>query len=172
MLRRIIATAIWCVLLLLPFGPEAHTQVRTIFLVRHADKVSDAYDAPLSDQGLKRAKCLADTLADASIDQIFTSDLQRTQQTAAPLVLKRGLKPVVIPMNAPDSLVEAIRASKAAHVLVVWHGGTLPKVLHALGGPQVAAIDEAEYDRFYILTLAADAHHPAPRFTALRYCDR
>ena len=172
MLKRIAASGICWVFLILLFAPEAHTQVRTIFLIRHADKVSDAYDAPLSDEGLARAKCLADTLADAHIDQIFTSDLQRTQQTAAPLLARLGLKPVVIPNTAPDNLVEAIRTTKAANLLVVWHGGTLPKVLQALGGPQVSTIAEPEYDRFYILTLATDAHYPAPRFTTLRYCDR
>jgi broad specificity phosphatase PhoE len=170
-LKRIAASGICCVFLVLLFAPEAHSQVRTIFLIRHADKVSDAYDAPLSDRGLQRAKCLADTLADAHIDQIFISDLQRTQQTAAPLVSRLGLKPVVIPNTAPDNLVEAIRTSKSANVLVVWHGGTLPKVLQALGGPQVSTIAEPEYDRFYILTLAGEVRHPAPRFTALRYCD-
>ena len=172
MLNRIAVTGLCCVFLVLLSAPEAHAQVRTIFLIRHADKVSDAYDSPLSDQGLQRAKCLADTLVDAHIDQIFTSDLQRTQQTAAPLVSSLGLKPVVIPNTSPDKLVETIRTSKAANVLVVWHGGTLPKVLQALGGPQVSTIAEPEYDRFYILTLAGDVHHPAPRFTALRYCNR
>ena len=59
-------------------------ETRTIYLVRHADKVSEETDSPLSDAGRTRAKCLAKTLEDAQIQQIFTSDLQRTQQTAAP----------------------------------------------------------------------------------------
>src|ERR1700730_2492531 len=71
-------------------------EVRTIFLVRHAEKVSEAYDSLLSEQGHRRAECLADSLADAHIEQIFTSDLQRTQQTAAPLAMRLQLKPVII----------------------------------------------------------------------------
>lgn len=161
-----------CFLLQLTIAQGAHAQnVRTIFFVRHADKVSDDTDAPLSDAGHRRAECLANTLADAHIDQIFVSDLQRTQQTAAPLAEKQQVKPIAIPLSTPDRLVEAIRASKAGHVLVVWHDMTLPKIMQALGAPAITPIGHTEYDRFFILTLTDDQSNPQPRFAALRYCD-
>jgi phosphohistidine phosphatase SixA len=154
------------------YAQGAHAQnVRTIFFVRHSDKVSDDTDAPLSDAGHRRAECLANTLADAHIDQIFVSDLQRTQQTAAPLAEKFHLKPTAIPLSTPDRLVEAIRSSKSAHVLVVWHDMTLPKIMEALGAPAITPIGHTEYDRFFILTLTDDKTNPQPRFTALRYCN-
>src|SRR5216683_1317509 len=153
-------------------APAAHAQkMRTIFLVRHADKVSDETDAPLSEAGHRRAGCLANTLADAQIQQILTSDLQRTQQTAAPLAEKLHLKPVAIPLTRPDELIEAIRSGKAANVLVVWHDAKLPGILRALGAPVIPPIAHTEYDRFFILTLAGDKTHSQPRFTTLRYCD-
>jgi phosphohistidine phosphatase SixA len=156
----------------LMFALGAHAQnVRTIFLVRHADKVSDATDAPLSEQGRRRAACLANTLADARIQQIFTSDLQRTKQTAAPLAEKLRLKPVAIPFSRPDELIEAIRSGKAASVLVVWHDAILPNIMRALGAPAITPIAHTEYDRFFILTLASGTTHSPPGFTALRYCD-
>ena len=38
----------------------AHAQnVPTIYLIRHADMASDETHAPLSEQGLRRAECLA-----------------------------------------------------------------------------------------------------------------
>ena len=162
-----------CFFLVLLFVTQAHGQgVRTIFLVRHADKIDDALDALLSEAGHRRADCLAKMLADANIQQIYTSDLQRTQQTAAPLAQQRHLKPLAIPLSKPDDLIEAIRSEKAANVLVVWHGGTLPRVLHALGAPEVPPITELEYDRFFILTLGQNKEHSALGFTVLRYCDR
>jgi broad specificity phosphatase PhoE len=170
-MKRFLAVGIWLVSSVCLLASCAHSQVRTIFLVRHADKVSDAYDSPLSDRGLERAKCLANTLADAHIEQILVSDLQRTQQTAAPIAARLGLKPMVVPITALEDLVQAIQSGKAATVLVVWHGGTLPKLLHALGAPDIAPISEPEYDRFFVLTLSGDSGHPDTRFTALRYCD-
>jgi len=100
--------------------PGAHAQnVRTIFFVRHADKVSDETDALLSDAGHRRAACLAKTLSDSNIQQIYTSDLQRTQQTAAPLAGQLRLKPVAIPLSKVDDLIAAVRSDKAANILVV-----------------------------------------------------
>jgi phosphohistidine phosphatase SixA len=170
--NKIARIAASCIFAAFIFASGAHAQnVRTIFFVRHADKVSDDTDAPLSDAGRRRAECLANTLADAHIEQIFTSDLQRTQQTAAPLAEKLHVKPTAIPLSTPDQLVDAIRASKAAHVLVVWHDMTLPKIMQALGAPAITPIGHTEYDRFFILTLTDDKANPQPRFTALRYCD-
>jgi broad specificity phosphatase PhoE len=170
--RAFARIAAFCLFVALMLAPGAHAQnVRTIYLVRHADKVSDETDALLSDAGHRRAECLANTLADAHIMQIFTSDLQRTQQTAAPLAERLHLRPVVIPLSRPDKLIEAIRSGKAANVLVVWHDATLPKILRALGAPEVTPIAHTEYDRFFILTLDADEKHPQVRLTALRYCD-
>jgi phosphohistidine phosphatase SixA len=170
--RRFTGMTFFCLFVLLTFAPGAHAQnMRTIFLVRHADKVSDETDSPLSEQGRRRAECLANTLADAQIQQIFTSELQRTQQTAAPLAEKLHLKPVAIPLSRPDKLVEAIRSDKAANVLVVWHDATLPEVLRALGAPAISPIAHTEYDRFFILTLSGEKTKSQPRFTALRYCD-
>jgi broad specificity phosphatase PhoE len=161
-----------CFSVILIFVAEAYAQnMRTIFLLLHADKFSDYNDAPLSEAGRRRADCLANTLADAQIQQIFTSDLQRTQQTAAPLAEKLHLKPVAIPLSMPEKLIDAIRSSKETNVLVVWHDATLPMILRALGAPEISPIAHTEYDRFFILTLAGDAAHPQPRFTALRYCD-
>jgi phosphohistidine phosphatase SixA len=146
-------------------------QMRTIYLVRHADKVSEDTDAPLSDAGRVRAKCLARTLENARIQQIFTSDLQRTQQTAVPLAEKLRLKLVAIPIGKPDDLVDAIRSSPAASVLVIWHDATLPKILRALGAPQIIPIAHTEYDRLFVLTLVGDGTKGPAGFAELKYCD-
>lgn len=161
-----------CALAFLAIAPrEMAQQARTIYLVRHADKVSEDSDSPLSEAGLGRAKCLAKTLQDAHIQQIFTSELQRTRQTAAPLAERLHLQPVAIPIGKPEDLIDAIRSSKAASVLVVWHDATLPKILSALGAPETISIAHTEYDRFFVLTLAGDGKNSKAGFAALRYCD-
>ena len=161
-----------CLVAALMFVPGAHAQgVRTIFFVRHADKVSDETDAVLSGAGLRRAACLAKTLAHARIQQIYTSELQRTQQTAAPLAEQLRLKPVAIPLAKVDDLIAALRADKAANILVVWHDATLPKILSALGAPEITPIGHTEYDRFFILTLDSGNNNSHPRLVELLYCD-
>jgi phosphohistidine phosphatase SixA len=150
---------------------QAQQRMRTVYLVRHADKISEDADAPLSDAGRVRAKCLAKTLENAQIQQIFTSDLQRTQQTARPLAEKLQLKPVAIPIGKPDELVDAIRSSKAASVLVIWHDATLPKIMRSLGAPEITPIAHTEYDRLFVVTLVGDAANSPVGFAELKYCD-
>jgi probable phosphoglycerate mutase len=48
-------------------------------------------DTPLNDTGQAQSERLAARLADEPIDLLVTSDLQRTRQTAAPLIRQRGL---------------------------------------------------------------------------------
>ena len=161
-----------CALALVTLVPRSQAQeARTIYLVRHADKVSEDTDSPLSEAGLTRAKCLAKTLEDAQIQQIFTSDLQRTQQTAAPLAEKLAPEAGGRPDRQAGRPDQAIRSSKARSVLVVWHDATLPGILRALGAPEIVPIAHTEYDRFFILTLAGDGKNSKAGFAALRYCD-
>ena len=60
---------------------------RAVFVVRHAEKASDANEAsvPLSPAGAARANRLAELLKDAGITAIYSTDTVRTQKTAEPL---------------------------------------------------------------------------------------
>src|SRR5512133_3305770 len=57
-----------------------------IFVVRHAEKQSEADQALLSDVGRMRGQCLAQTLRDAGIKTVLVTSYERTKQTAEPLV--------------------------------------------------------------------------------------
>jgi 2,3-bisphosphoglycerate-dependent phosphoglycerate mutase len=70
-----------------------------VFLLRHGQtawnaeqRIQGQLDVPLNAVGQWQAQRLADTLADEDISVIYSSDLQRTRQTAAPLALARGLE--------------------------------------------------------------------------------
>ena len=174
---RLIPLAVFALLVVASARPADAQRVRTIFLVRHAEKASDAADAPLSAQGRQRAECLAGMLRDAHIDKIYTSDLQRTQQTAAPLAQILHLQPVIIPFAKPAGVDAAILAGQAANVLVVWHSRALPGIVRGLGIPEadVAPMPETEYDRLTIVTLDGGSDGNAKvahaRITILRFCD-
>src|SRR5438045_7579771 len=74
------------VLLLSGLFVTATAAQSTIFFVRHAEKAGGGGDNPdLSEAGRARAESLATVLKDADISAIYTTELKRTQQTAAPL---------------------------------------------------------------------------------------
>src|SRR5664279_782452 len=127
----------------------------TVILSRHAEKAATPpKDPPLTEAGKKRAELLASMLADAGVDAIFVTELQRTLQTAAPLAARCHLKPTFIPADDTDQLIKAIRGRQSGVVVVIGHSNKLPAIIAGLGGPKVT-IPETEYDNLFVLTVGA-----------------
>lgn len=139
----------------------------TVFLVRHAEKVSSAPDALLSPQGQQRADCLAHVLKDAGIKRIYVTDVKRTQQTADPLAKELGIKPVVVPAKDPNAMVRDVFYGTGGNALVVGHSDTLPQVIKRVQAGTVPPIGENEYDGLYVLTVLEGSSTPVVK---LRYC--
>jgi phosphohistidine phosphatase SixA len=165
-MKHLFLRAVFPALLLCQLA-AAQQNVRTVFLVRHAEKASAAADAPLSPEGEKRAECLASTLKDAGIKQIYVTDAMRTQQTAAPLAKALKIKPTILPAKDPNALIKNLVYTGGGNILVVGHSDTVPFVIARLQGGTVAPIGENEYDRMFVMTVAEAAGMPA---ATLHYC--
>jgi phosphohistidine phosphatase SixA len=140
----------------------------TIFIIRHAEKLSTAPDALLSAAGHKRANCLAHLLGEANIQTIFTSNIQRTRQTASPLAKARHLTIQTVLKTNPDELVEKAKAAaQNGDVLIVAHQETVADIVQRLGGGTIARVGPNEFDRLTILHLTPSG----ATITVLRYCD-
>lgn len=143
--------------------------VRTIFLIRHAEKNSAAPDAALSPSGERRAECLARMLKDSGIKQIYVSDTKATQQTAAPLANGLQLTPTIMPAKEPNKLIRELAYSRVAgNLLVVGEADRLPFVLARLKAGTVQEIGENEYDRMFAVSVTEGSAAPV---ATLRYCD-
>jgi broad specificity phosphatase PhoE len=133
---------------------------RVIFVVRHAERaaVTDpeaskrmmADDPPLTPAGQARAARLATMLASAGITQIYTTEFQRTRQTAAPLATALKITPVMAPAKDPAPLVAQLMKGKG-NALVVAHSNTLPDLLRRLGVKEGVTIADDEYDDLFIV---------------------
>jgi phosphohistidine phosphatase SixA len=136
-----------------------------VFIVRHAEKQSDAEDAPLSVRGHARAECLARTLHDAQIVSVIHSQYVRTTQTAALLVRETHPEESTIPAKNYEQIAVAARnAAKSGNVLIVGHSNTIPTLLTTLGAATVN-IPDAAYDLLFVV----NASDPK-RTTILHYC--
>ncbi len=120
------------------------------FLVRHAEKVDDSEDPPLSEVGHQRAQTLASLLRDARIERIYSSDLVRTRDTAAPLMEDLGIE---LSLYDPGNLEELVKELLLVpgRYLVVGHGNTTPELARLLGAEPGSDIAHNEYDRLYVL---------------------
>jgi broad specificity phosphatase PhoE len=121
-----------------------------IYVVRHAERADQSADSPLSTEGIGRSYRLRDTLRDAGITRIFTSELRRTIETAAPLAAASHLTPQAVP--DADSLAAKLAASGPRdRVLVVGHSNTVPALLRALHVEAPIAIADDDYDNLFIV---------------------
>jgi broad specificity phosphatase PhoE len=148
---------------------------QVIFVVRHAERADAAggpppagmmaNDPPLSAAGIERARRLAALLASADVKHIFTSEFQRTRQTAAPLSEATRIPPVTASSRDASALAQQVR-SAAGNVLVVGHSNTVPDLLKELGVTTPVAIGDTEYDNVFVLVRPASG---PPTLIRLRY---
>ena len=89
---------------------------RAVYLVRHAHKSGNA----LTPTGVAQAEKLALLLKDSGVTVIYTTQLERTRQTAAPLkalIESKGGHVDVSALKLPEDLLGASRRSRTARVL-------------------------------------------------------
>jgi broad specificity phosphatase PhoE len=163
MSNRVIVVGVVVALLSVGMTMPAYAQ-KLVFVVRHAERADGGAmqmqaqtDPPLSAAGEARALKLAKMLGDAGIQAIFATEYRRTQDTAKPLATKLGLTIRQFPLRDTAALLAALRKDAANDiVLIIGHSNTVPAILKALGGSDVAIADD-EYDNLFVLVPATGA---------------
>ena len=127
----------------------------TIYLVRHAEKQAGD-DPSLTSDGAARAALLADTLREAGIIRIYSTDYARTRETAAPIAEAVSVPVTLYDPSDLPAFAERLSAEPGI-ALVVGHSNTTPAFVEILGGEPGPAINEAaEYDRLYVVRIRGD----------------
>ncbi|MGX5203343.1 histidine phosphatase family protein [Aliikangiella sp. IMCC44632] len=137
--------------LLSPLSFALNSATKQIFIVRHAEKITNGEKDPsLTKTGHQRAKNLSDFLAAQYISKIYSTDYQRTKQTAEPLASKLKLNIHIYDPKKPQLLVNQV-LNEPGNVLIVGHSNTTPELVGLFGGNAQSRIDDSEYDRLYQL---------------------
>lgn len=145
-----------------------------VIVVRHAEKAKgDSTDPGLSEVGVLRAHALAARLAEHPVNAAYVTQYRRTQLTAEPTARANHLQAEVLAVDADNAatygatLAGLIRKKhRGQTVLVVGHSNTVPDLVKALAGVDIAPIEENEFDRLYVITLPAKGD---AKVLALRY---
>jgi len=137
----------------------AQTSVKTIFLVRHAEKADDGTrDPSLNEAGSSRSQNLANMLSAADIEFIYSTDFKRTIETGMPLAIVLGKE--IIKYDPPySSAVEKIlKDTGDSRVLIIGHSNTIPALVNRLiEEEKYSQLDENEYDNLFIVTLSGES---------------
>lgn len=107
-----------------------------LLLLRHASRLDDSDDSPLSAEGWAQAGRLVVEVGDEPISAIFVSTKRRTQQTAMPLAEYKGLKPQALSdteQGAGQLLDRACGAARGAVLVYIGHTYTLSEIYAGLG---------------------------------------
>jgi broad specificity phosphatase PhoE len=135
---------------------QSQRSLQAVVIVRHGEKAeSPKENPPLSPAGQARAQALLETLRDAGLTTIITTDQERTRATGAPLAAALHLTGVIVP-RSPDprkdagAVAEAVRRAGGT-VLVVSHQLTIPLIIAALGGPTIPTMCDSDFSNLYIL---------------------
>lgn len=163
-----------------PAPQSAASAPRTVILVRHAEKgADDPRDPALSELGRERAQDLARLLARSGARRLVVSEYRRTRETLEPLAATLGLELESVPARELEDLAKSLAATPPGETVVVaGHSNTVPALAERLGatlrdvtgGAQGGAtLDEAEYDRLFVLTLPPAGSALAPAVLELAY---
>lgn len=144
-------------------------ETTTVIVLRHAEKAAEPLGDPvLSPQGIARAARLADLLGATPLAAIYSSDTQRTRQTAAPLAVRQRLPVTVREGKDIAGLLEDIGSRHIGRsVVVVGHSNTVPGIVSTLTrGRRTVTVGDDEYGRVFIVTVT---RFGPPAVTEVRY---
>lgn len=121
------------------------------YVVRHADRLNNSANSPLSTDGFTRANVLRDSLSGKGIDSIFASTFLRTQQTAAPLATALHLTVKIYNPDTTAGLITRLKRIRGKDVLVVGHSDNVPQIVEGLSGQTIAPIGALDFDNLYVI---------------------
>jgi broad specificity phosphatase PhoE len=156
-MKRITTIGILIFIYLGLFVPEyifsgEQNAITTLFLVRHAEKVSDgSADPALTADGATRADELAYMLKHVKLDAIYSTPFERTKLTVLHTAKEKGLEVKLYKTNDKDFLKKVLQAFPGGTVLIAGHSNTIPGMANELAGQSdFSDLDDATYDNLFI----------------------
>lgn len=135
-------------------------EITTVYIVRHAEKVDNSANPPLSAAGQARAEELAHVLGDEGIDAVFVTNFTRTQQTGAPVAAVAGVTPEQYQASDTQGVVDTILTNHAGgRVLVVGHSNTVDDIASGLGATGLSDLGEDQFDRLFVVHRLENVAH-------------
>ena len=143
-----------------PYQKNSEVKTTTYYLIRHAEK--DRSDKSnrnpkLTEAGLQRAEKWAKTLKDIRFDAVYSTDYNRTKETATPTAKANNLE---LKFYDPRDMKMAqfMKKTKGKTVLIVGHSNTTPMFTNGLlGEKKYDMIADDNNSNLYIVTISDDA---------------
>ncbi len=137
-------------------GTNEENNSYTLYLVRHAEKQTDQdRDPELTPAGEHRSQRLAAWFQDKDIEDIWSSDYQRTRGTAKPLLDSSGLELRIYDPRDLTALSDKLLGNRH-NAVIVGHSNTTPELARLLCDCKIDDMDESEYGRLIVISVVDD----------------
>jgi broad specificity phosphatase PhoE len=136
------------------FGDDTYS----VYLIRHAEKDRsnpEDRNPKLNACGFERAQRLADIFQSIDLRDVYSSDYERTRDTASPTAVAKNLAVEIYDPANLNEILQRLRAIKQ-NALVVGHSNTTNVLAGLLAGVDLPSINDAEYDRLYQVVISND----------------
>jgi len=139
---------------------SAPESITTIYLIRHAEKDrsdKENKNPELTEEGKRRAERWAEVLGLSKVDAVYSTNYQRTLQTATPTATRNGIE---IQTYEPNNLdIDSLAAlHQGERVLIVGHSNTTPMLVNrALGEERFEWIEDTVSGNLFVLTITPSA---------------
>lgn len=135
-------------------------EITTIYyLIRHSEKDTSApsnKNPKLTEIGIQRAESWATILKEIKFNEIYSTNYNRTLQTANPIAKSNNLETTIYDLSTFD-FDKFKSETKGKTVLVVGHSNTTPNFANAfIGKNEYQQIEESNYSNLYIITVTED----------------
>lgn len=135
---------------------KPHTETTTYYFIRHAEKDRSnpsEKDAYLTQEGHQRAQDWSIILQHTPFDAVYSTDFNRTKETAQPTADNNRLE--IINYSVNTGYDEAFKeATKGKTVLIVGHSNTIPDFVNAvIGHEKYNDIEDSNNGNLYIVTI-------------------
>jgi broad specificity phosphatase PhoE len=136
--------------------PEISEEASTFYFIRHAEKNrsdKENKNPNLTQDGLFRAVKWSLVMKNMEFDAVYSTDYNRTKQTAQPTAEKNELGLTIYdPRNLDGKAF--LEANKGKTVLIVGHSNTTPAFVNSvIGKEKYQGIDDNNNANLYIVTV-------------------
>ena len=136
---------------------EINSKKTAFYFIRHAESNGNRATNPhLIEKGIKRAKLYAKYFVDKKIDTIFTTNLNRTIETANIIAKSKGV-PIIFYDPFTMDYNKFLEQHKNSSSIIVGHSNTTPNFVNGIiGKPKYSQMVEENYSDMFIVAIDSD----------------
>jgi len=158
-MKKSIAVILFLLICSTNFSQEINNKptetVTTYYFIRHAEKDTsntDSNNPDLSEIGKQRANNWVEILKNIDFDAVYSTDYNRTKQTANPIARSNNIETTIYDIQNFD-FDKFKTNTNGQTVMIVGHSNSTPMMINVIiGNKKYQQINENNYSNLYIIT--------------------